>query len=223
MRPDLEIQRDVMEELKWEPFLNSAEIGVAVKNGIVSLSGIVDSFGKKISAEKAAKRIDGVKAVAEEIEVKLSDSGWRSDVDIAEAILNTLKWQTSVDETSIKIKVESGWVTLEGTVEWIFEKNKIMELVENLLGVHGISCLIKVAPKIPASEVKRKINAAFHRSATIDASNILIETIANKVILKGKVRSFYEKKDAEDAAWAAPGVTEVQNDLIIEPSLVISE
>src|SRR5271165_289906 len=125
MKSDSEIQRDVMEELKWEPFLNSAEIGVAVKDGIVSLSGEVDNYGKKKSAEKAAKRVEGVKAIAEEIEVKLSETGWRSDVDIAVAILNTLQWQTSVDEKTIKVKVEGGWVTLEGTVDWAFEKNKM--------------------------------------------------------------------------------------------------
>jgi len=220
MKTDLEIQNDVMEELKWEPFLNSAEIGVSVKNGIVSLSGIVDTYAKKITAEKAAKRIDGVKAVAEELEVKLSDSGWRDDIEVAEAILNTLKWQTSVDEDQIKIKVENGWVTLEGTVNWLFEKNKITELVENLLGVRGITCLIKVAPRVPVNEVKRKINSAFHRSATVDASNIHIETTGNKVILTGTVRSLTEKKDAEDAAWMAPGVTEVKNELLVEPSKI---
>lgn len=223
MKTDLEIQKDVMEELKWEPFLNSSEIGVSVKNGIVSLSGTVDNYAKKIMAEKAARKIEGVKAVAEEIEVKLADSGWRDDVEIAEAILNTLKWQTSLDEDQVKIKVENGWVTLDGIVNWIFEKNKITELVENLLGVRGITCLIKVAPQIPINEVKRKINAAFHRSATVDASNITIETAGNTVILTGKVRSLTEKKDAEDAAWLAPGVTEVKNDLVVASAEVMAE
>lgn len=216
MKTDSEIQKDVMEELKWEPFLNATEIGVAVKNGVVSLSGTVDSFAKKIAAEKAAKRIEGVKAVAEEIEVKLTGSGWRSDSDIAESILSTLKWHTAVDENRIKVKVENGWVTLEGEVEWVFQKNTISGLVENLLGVRGITNLIKVAPKIEAKEIKRKIMAAFHRSATLDADKINIETTGSKVTLAGKVHSLAEKKDAESAAWAAPGVSEVENKLIVE-------
>lgn len=219
MKTDSEIQKDVMEELKWEPFLNATEIGVAVKNGVVTLSGLVENYAKKIAAEKAAKRVQGVKAVAEEIEVKLSGSGWRSDSEIAEAILNTLKWHSAVREDMIKIKVENGWVTMEGEVEWEFQKNSAASMIENLIGVRGITNLVKIAPKIETKEIKRKIAAAFHRSATVDASKIEIETIGNKVILKGIVHSLAEKKDAESAAWSAPGVTEVKNELVVEAAV----
>jgi osmotically-inducible protein OsmY len=223
MKTDLEIQQDVMEELKWEPFISSTEIGVVVKHGIVSLTGTVDSYAKKISAEKAVQRVAGVKAVAQEIEVKLSNSGWRDDAEIAEAIVHTLKWQTSVDENRIKIKVENGWVTLEGDVDWVFEKNQVTDAIENLMGVRGITCLIKVLPLIPPKEIERKIKAAFHRSASIDAATININTIGNKVILTGSVKSFGEKKDAENAAWAAPGVNEVENKLTVEQVFSVSE
>lgn len=216
MKTDSEIQKDVMEELKWEPFLNATEIGVAVKHGVVTLTGTLDNYAKKITAEKAAKRVEGVKAVAEEIEVKLSGSGWKSDAEIAEAILNTLKWHSAVQEDRIKIKVENGWITLDGTVEWEFQKNTAASMVENLIGVRGITNLIKIEPKIEPSEVKRKISAAFHRSATLDAGKIEIETTGNTVTLKGIVHSLAEKRDAETAAWAAPGVTEVKNELVVE-------
>ncbi|HXP52853.1 MAG TPA: BON domain-containing protein [Bacteroidia bacterium] len=221
MKTDLEIQKDVMEELKWEPFLNSAEIGVAVNGGIVTLSGIVNSYAKKISAEKATKRVDGVKAVAEEIEVKLTQTDWRNDVEIAEAILNTIKWYATVKGEGIKVKVENGWVTLEGEVEWIFEKNIVSNAIEKLLGVRGITNLIKITPRVAPIEIKRKINAAFHRNAAIDAKGINITVEANKVILTGKVCSLTEKIAAASAASSAPGITEVINKLEVEEEMLV--
>jgi osmotically-inducible protein OsmY len=203
MKTGLEIQKDVMEELKWEPFLNSAEIGVAVNGGIVTLSGIVNSYAKKISAEKATKRVEGVKAVAEEIEVKLTQTDWRNDVEIAEAILNSIKWYATVKGEGIKVKVENGWVTLDGEVEWIFEKNIVSTAIEKLLGVRGITNLIKITPKVAPIEIKRKINAAFHRNAIIDAKGINITIEGNKVILTGKVCSLAEKFAAASAASSA--------------------
>ncbi len=216
MKTDLEIQRDVMEELLWSPLLKSSEIGVAVKNGIVTLSGMVDTYAKKIEAENSTKKVEGVKAVAEDIEVKISALGLRNDTEIAQAVLNALKWHSSVQEDKIKMKVENGWVTLEGSVEWEFQKNAVKNSIENLFGVRGIINNIKIVPTIAATDIGRKISAAFHRSASIDADRIKIEVLGNKVVLKGKVRSFAEKKDAEHAAWLAPGVSRVENNLDIE-------
>ncbi len=219
MKTDSEIQKDVMDELNWEPILTATEIGVAVKNGIVTLSGAVDSYAKKVAAEKAAKRVAGVKAVAEDIEVKISGTGKRNDTEIAEAVLNELKWHSSVQEDKIKIKVENGWVTMEGEVDWEFQRSAVNKVVENLVGVSGIINNIKVAPRLKAKDIKQKITAAFHRSATIDSEKINIDTTGNKVILKGKVRSWAEKKDAENAAWLAPGVTSVENKIEIDTEI----
>ena len=216
MKTDSEIQKDVMDELKWEPFLRASEIGVAVKNGIVALSGTVDTYGKKVSAEKAAKRVAGVKAVAEEIEVKLSHDGKRTDIEIAEAVVNALRWHSAMKEDKIKVKVESGWVTLEGEVDWEFQRNAARTMVEDLLGVVGISNNIKVVSKLSPTEVKQKISSAFHRSATVDSDKITIGVDGTKVILTGKVRSYAEKRDAENAAWLAPGVNKVDNKLEID-------
>lgn len=216
MKTDAEIQKDVMEELRWEPLLNASEIGVAVKNGIVTLSGTVDTYGKKVAAEDAAKSVAGVKAVAEDIEVRLSAFGSRNDTEIAQAVMNALKWHSAVQEDKIKIKVEGGWVTLEGEVEWEFQKSAARTMVENLTGVVGIINNIKIQPSVVATDIKRKINAAFHRSATVDSEKINLEVVGSKVILKGKVRSYAEKKDAENAAWLAPGVDKVENKLEID-------
>ena len=215
MKTDSEIQKDVMDELKWDLILKATEIGVAVKNGIVTLSGTVDTYSKKVAAEKAANRVAGIKAIAEDIEVKLSSGGKRNDTEIAEAVLNALKWHSAVQEDKIKIKVEDGWVTLEGNVEWEFQRSAARTSVEHLLGVVGISNNIKIVPTLSATEVKRKISSAFQRSATVDSEKINIAVDGSKVILTGKVRSYVEKRDAEKAAWLAPGVNRVENKLEI--------
>lgn len=215
MKTDNQIQSDVIDELKWEPTLNSSEIGVAVRNGIVTLSGQVDTYAKKLAAEKAAKKVSGVKAVAEDIQVGISPSYRKTDTEIAEAVLNALKWHTAVQHDQIKIKVEDGIVRLEGEVEWEFQKNNARLAIENLTGVRSVINLISVKPKVNPLELEQKIKAAFQRSASIDAGRIKIEVVGNKVILKGNVRSFAESEDAEDAAWAAPGVLTVENKLDI--------
>lgn len=216
MKSDIEIQQDVMEELKWEPFLNASEIGVAVKNGIVTLSGQVDSYSKKVLAERATKRVAGVKAIAEDIQVGISPGFRRTDAEIADAVYNALKWHTGVQEEKIKIKVEDGSVRLEGEVEWDYQRINAKTAIENLGGVRSVINLITVKPEIKASDIRKKINSAFIRSATIDAEKVDVEVSGNKVILRGKVRSFAEKEDAERAAWAAPGVTTLESNLEVE-------
>jgi osmotically-inducible protein OsmY len=216
MKSDYQIQQDVIEELKWEPFLHAAEIGVAVKNGIVTLSGQLDSLYKKITAEKAAKRVAGVKAIAEDIQLGVSPSLKKTDTEIAEAVLNALKWHSAVQEEKIKIKVEDGNVRLEGEVEWEFQRDNAKTAIENLRGVRSVINLITVKPIISASDIQQKISLAFHRSAMLDARKVKAEVAGSRVILKGTVRSLAEKEDAEAAAWNAPGVNMVESLLDVE-------
>lgn len=222
MRTDLELQKDVIEELKWESSIKASDIGVSVSNGVVTLSGYVDSFTKKKAAEKAALRVAGVTAVAEDIVVRLGASDKKSDTEIAQAVLTAIRWNNIIDENKIKVKVESGWVTLEGEVEWSFEKNAIEHSIENLIGVRGVSNLITISTKLKTTDIKQKITAAFHRSATLDANNIIVESVGNTIILRGVVRSYAEKQDALRVAWNAPGVTKVDNKLIVDVPMLVS-
>jgi len=216
MKTDMEIQKDVIDQLKWEPFLNASQIGVAVKNGIVTLSGQVDTYSKKVLAEKTVKKVSGVKAIAEDIQVGLSPAYKKSDTEVAEAVVNALRWHTMIPEDKIKVSVEDGNVKLEGDVEWEYQRNQAKTTIENLSGVRFVTNLIAVKPKITPYELQQKITAAFQRSANIDASKVTTEVLGSRVILRGKVRSFAEKEDAENAVWAAPGVVTVENKLVIE-------
>lgn len=217
MKNDLDIQQDVINELKWQPFLKSVSIGVAVKNGIVTLSGMVDNYAQKAEAEKATKKVSGVKAVAEDIQIGVSPSYKKTDPEIAESVMNALKWHVAVPEEKIKIKVENGIVTLEGEVEWEFQRNSAKEAVSNLVGIRNVISFLNVKSKLTAFDIRIKISQALQRTAMIDAERISIEVEGNKVILNGKVRSFTEKEDVEEAAWCAPGVSKVETHLEIQP------
>ena len=216
MKSDFQIQKDVMDELKWDPFISISEIGVSVKNGVVTLSGHVDTYSKKLAAEKAAKKVAGVKAVAEDLTVGISPSYRKTDAEIAEAVISALKWHSAVQDEKIKITVEDGTVKLEGEVDWEYQRNNVKTAVENLSGVKSVLDLIMVKPRITPTDIQQKISAAFHRSATLDSGKITAEIIGSKVIIHGKVRSFMEKEDAERAVWNAPGVTSVESKIQIE-------
>jgi len=204
-----------MDELKWDPILNASEIGVSVKKGIVTLSGYVNSYSKKIAAESAAKRVKGVSAIAEDIEVRLGLDDERNDTEIAEAALDALKWNSNVPNDRIKIKVENGWVMLEGEADWQYQKDAAANAVRDITGVKGISNLIMLSPKADVSVIEKNIRRALQRSADIEANNIDIRTVGNKVIIKGKARSWAERSEIERAAWSSPGVTEIEDDLLI--------
>lgn len=222
MKSDVEIQKDVMSQLKWEPALNASSIGVAVNNGIVTLSGQVDTYYQKMAAEKAAKKISGVRGIAEDIQIGISPYYRKSDTEIAESVLNSLKWHSAVPEDRLKVKVEDGVVTLEGEVTWDYQRTSAKNAVANLLGVKNVINNIFVKPKITVSDVKVKINAAFHRAATIDSDKISVDVDGTKVILRGKVTSYAEKEDAINAAWCAPGMTSVVSFLEVEPQMELS-
>jgi osmotically-inducible protein OsmY len=219
MRTDTEIQKDVAAELKWDPSLRDDDIAVAVRDGVVTLAGFVDSYAEKWKAERVASRVKGVKAVANDLTVKLPSSLERTDPDIARAVVDALEWNISVPQDRIKVKVENGWVTLEGDVDWYYQKEAAERAVRYLTGIKGISNLITVRAQPTPSDIKKRIKETLERGAEFDAERITVEIDGHTAILRGTVRSYAERRDAERAARNAPGVTDVQNKLTVDPSL----
>ena len=212
MKTDLQLQRDVLDELKFEPSIREAEIGIAAMAGVVTLTGFVDSYAEKFSAERTAERVGGVKAVADEIKVKLPGAHQRSDTDIAHAVVNALRWDIQVPDDRIKATVDDGWIALDGEVEWQYQKWAAEGAVRNLTGVKGVSNLLTVKPRNASThEVGQKIKDSMRRHAERDADRITIEAKDGRVTLRGTVNSFAERQDAERAAWQALGVTNVED------------
>ncbi len=217
MKPDIQIQHAVVAQLEWEPSIEASQIGVAAGDGVVTLTGSVADYAAKLRAERVAKRVYGVKGVANDIEVKIPGLGKRSDADIAAAALGALRWDTAVPDDRIVVTVSDGWLTLEGEVEWQYQREAAFDDVHHLTGVRGVTNQVVVKARMKAAEIKQKIEAAFLRSAQLDARRVTVETHDRKVVLRGNVRSWSEREEAQQAAWAAPGVVEVENHISVAP------
>jgi len=215
MKSDTELQRDVSEELKWDPRVVDDEIGISVRSGVVTLTGSVPSFAQKLAAVEAVERVAGVRAVAQELSIKAADAFQQSDTELAHQILNTLAWDIEVPHQNIKARVENGWVTLEGEVDWQFQRTAAERVVRYLIGVKCVSNLLTIKSRVSKFDVAQHIKDALRRSADADSKKIQVDASGGKVILSGTVRSWSEKADAERAAWNTSGVTAVEDRLAI--------
>jgi osmotically-inducible protein OsmY len=215
MKSDSEIEKDVKAEMQWDPDLDATDVAVSVKNGVVTLTGFVKSYTDRYEAEAAAKRVAGVIAVANDIEVRMPSVDERPDPEIAREAAAAVKSQLPISSENIKIIVKNGWVALEGQVEWQYQRQTAENVVRRIKGVKGVSNTILLKPRAEPTEVKRKIQEALRRSAEVDANRIEVEARGSEVVLKGTVRSWIEREEAERAAWAAPGVTKVEDRIVV--------
>lgn len=215
MKSNLQLKKDVEEEIRWVPMLNASDIGVMTNDGVVTLSGTVDSYAKKQAAEAAVKRIAGVRAVAEEIKINLDHKTIPVDMEIAKEAANSLKWNSAVPAGDVKAIVDNGWVTLEGDVQWNYQKESARECIQYLHGVKGVTNLIKIKPGMAYNLNKASIERALDRDASVDNDHIKVAITDHTVVLSGTVQSWFQKDEAARVAWAAPGVTKVENDLVV--------
>jgi osmotically-inducible protein OsmY len=215
MKTDSQLQQDIMDELQWEPRVDHANVGVAVKDGIVSLSGFVKTYAEKLAAEKAARRVKGVRGLAEEIEVRFETQPKTADPEIAKRIADIYDWSVSIPDDKIKIKVEHGWVTLSGDVDWHYQRDAAKNAAARINGVKGVTNLIDVKKAPSPGDVRDRIMSALKRAADVDAGSINVLTDGGTVRLSGKVHSWYERQVAERAAWAAPGVYRIEDNITV--------
>jgi osmotically-inducible protein OsmY len=218
MKTDIQLQKDILDELAWDPAVNATDVGVIVKDGVVTLTGNLTNYAEKYAAERAARRVSGVKALAIEIEVRLSPSYKRSDSDIAASAQRALDDNVAVPPNCIQPKVENGWITLNGDVEWDFQRKAAERSIRDLFGVVGITNLVKVKPKVAPSDVEKSIHDALVRQAEREAKQVQVKVEGSCVTLHGKVHSWSERRAVQGAAWSAPGVSTVVNELkVMEP------
>jgi osmotically-inducible protein OsmY len=214
---DRQIQQSVLSELDWNPSIDATDIGVTVDNGIVTLRGDVKTFAQKAAAERVTLRVYGVKAIANDVNVRVVHDAARTDADIAAAAVNALRWNSMVPKDKVTVSVSGGFVTLKGEVTWNFQRQAAVRSVRDLLGVIAVSDLITLQPHVKEADFEAKIEAALKRSAEIDARRIHVHALDGKVTLSGNVRSATERREAGLAAWAAPGVREVENHVVVVP------
>jgi osmotically-inducible protein OsmY len=217
MKPDIDVERDVKHELMWEPDLGSSDIAISVRDGVVTLTGFVKSYTEKYEAEAAAKRVQGVIGVANDVEVRLPSVDERPDPEIARDAVHAIRSQLPVSADNVKLTAHNGYITIEGEVEWQYQRAAAENAVRGIKGVKGVINNMLLKPHAEPAEIKTKIQEAFGRSAEVDANRITVEADGGVVTLKGSVRSWIERDEAERAAWAAPGVTEVIDEIVVSP------
>jgi osmotically-inducible protein OsmY len=215
-KTDTELKDDVLSELKYDPSVRVSDIGVLAKNGTVTLNGYATSYSEKWGAVHATKRVAGVKAIADDIELHIPASYHRTDTDIAAAVINQIDWSTTIPSGTVQVTVRNGWITLEGEVEWWYQKNAAGSLVRQMAGVKEVTNSISISPKATKEEVETDIKSAFKRNAILDAKDIRVETSGNNVTLHGQVRNYSEYDEAERVAWSEPGVSSVDNRIAVD-------